>query len=110
DAFGIVRGSSTAATDYFERRTTPALVNLFTPPMRSALSRAGAIQAFHDLVSRLSGIPLAPQLGADAKDDLIRHAVGEGVDGLFVLIAEEEQAIRQNPAKRGSAILRRVFG
>jgi hypothetical protein len=110
DALSIVRGGPTAATDYFERRTTPRLVALFSPPMQDALQGTGAIQAFDDLVTRLEGVPLAPQLGAGAKQDLIDHAVMGGLDGLFTLVAEEERAIRENPAKRGSEILRKVFG
>ncbi|GGY43215.1 DUF4197 domain-containing protein [Parvularcula lutaonensis] len=110
DAIAIVNGGPTAATDYFKRTTTPKLTNLFTPIMTDALQRAGAIQTFDQMVTRLEGIPLAPQLGADAKQDLIRHGVTRGLEGLFVYIAEEEAQIRQNPAKRTSEILRRVFG
>lgn len=110
DAIGIVNGGPTSATDYFEGRTTPALTNLFTPMMQSALQRAGAIQTFDQLVSNLQNIPLAPQLGADAKQDLVEHGVGKGLDGLFYYIGQEEAAIRSNPAKRTSEILRRVFG
>lgn len=110
DAIGLVNGGPTAATDYFKRTTTPSLTNLFTPIMTNALQRAGAIQTFDQMVDQLAGIPLAPQLGADAKQDLIRHGVTRGLDGLFVYIAEEEAEIRRNPAKRTSEILRRVFG
>ncbi|WP_370338538.1 DUF4197 domain-containing protein [Parvularcula marina] len=110
DAIGIVNGGPTSATDYFERRTTPALTSLFTPVMESALQRAGAIQTFDNLVASLRNVPLAPQLGADAKNDLIEHGVGKGLDGLFYYIGQEEAAIRSNPAKRTSEILKRVFG
>lgn len=110
DALGIVNGGPTSATDYFERRTTPSLTSLFTPIMQSALQRAGAIQTFDQLVGRLRNIPLAPQLGSDAKTSLVQHGVEKGLDGLFYYIGQEEAAIRQNPAKRGSEILRRVFG
>ncbi|MEM9232917.1 MAG: DUF4197 domain-containing protein [Pseudomonadota bacterium] len=110
DAIGIVNGGPTSATDYFERRTTPALTQLFRPTLESALQRAGAIQTFDQLVGRMRNIPLAPQLGADAKSDLITHGVERGLGGLFYYIGQEEAAIRANPAKRGSEILRRVFG
>ena len=110
DAIGIVQGGPTSATDYFQRETTGSLTDLFSPIMTSALQRAGAIQTFDNLVSRLDSIPLAPQLGADAKSDLINHGVKRGLSGLFTYIGEEEAAIRANPAKRTSEILRRVFG
>ena len=109
DALGIVRGSDTAATEYFQRETTSSLTNLFNPMMQTALQRTGAIRTFDNLVARLRTVPLAPQLGADAKTDLINHGVSRGLDGLFFYVAREEQAIRQNPARRTSEILRRVF-
>lgn len=110
DALGIVRGGPTSATDYFRGRTMPQLVSLFGPPMTRALEQAGAIDTFDRLVARLSAVPLAPQLGADAKQDLIDHGVEEGLDGLFYYVAREEAAIRRDPAERTSEILRRVFG
>lgn len=110
DALGIVRGPDTAATDYFRRRTTGELTSLFTPVMENALEQTGAIQTFDRLVGRLRLVPFAPRYGADAKQGLVSHGVSRGLDGLFVYIAREEQAIRQDPARRTSEILRRVFG
>jgi len=110
DAIGIVRGPQNAATQYFERTMTPALTELFTPPMQSALASTGAISAFDALLGRLNQIPLAPQLGSNIKADLVSHAVGEGLDGLFYYVAREEAKVRANPAAYGSEILIRVFG
>lgn len=110
DAIGIVRGGPTSATDYFEARTTPALTSLFSPIMTSALQRTGAIQTFDDLVARLSNVPLAPSYGASAKQDLIDHGIEKGLDGIFHYIGQEEAAIRRDPVKRTSEILRKVFG
>ncbi|WDI30926.1 DUF4197 domain-containing protein [Hyphococcus flavus] len=110
DAIGVVRGGENAATNYLKNRTFTPLTNLFTPIMSNALQEAGAIRTFDSLTARLKSIPLAPQLGADAKNDLIRHGVQYGLDGMFLYIAKEEAAIRANPAKRTSEILRRVFG
>ena len=78
--------------------------------MVNALQKAGAIRTYDDLVSRLNTIPLAPKYGAEKKDELIDHGVDKGLDGLFHYIAKEEAAIRTNPIKRTSAILRKVFG
>ncbi|GJL95126.1 MAG: hypothetical protein DHS20C05_15310 [Hyphococcus sp.] len=110
DAIGIVRGPSNAATQYLQRTTTPRLTGLFRPVMVTALERAGAMRTYDNLVAQLNNVPLAPQYGADAKNDLIDHGVDKGLDGLFHYIGKEEAAIRSNPAKRTSEILRRVFG
>ncbi len=110
DAIGVVRGGDNAATNYLKNRTFSPLTNLFTPIMSSALQETGAIRTFDQLTASMKSIPLAPKLGADAKTDLIRHGVQYGLDGMFLYIAKEEAAIRSNPAKRTSEILRRVFG
>ena len=110
DAIDIVRGPSNAATQYLQRTTTPRLTSLFTPIMTGALQKAGAIQTFDNLAASTRNIPFAPELGAQAKNDLIAHGVGKGLDGVFYYIGQEEAAIRRDPAKRTSEILRRVFG
>ncbi|WP_306252842.1 DUF4197 domain-containing protein [Parvularcula sp. IMCC14364] len=110
DAIGIVRGPSNAATQYLQRTTTPRLTSLFRPIMVNALQQAGAIQTYDNLVASMRNIPLAPQYGADAKDQLIDHGVSKGLDGVFYYIGQEEAAIRRDPVKRTSEILRRVFG
>lgn len=109
DAVDIVRGPSDAATQYFQRTMTPSLVNVFTPPMRDQLNETGAIGAFDALLAKVNSIPLAPQLGANIKSDLVAHGVDKALGGLFYYVGEEEGKIRANPAAYSSAILRRVF-
>jgi len=110
DAIGIVKGADNAATDYLQSRTTPQLVAGFTPIMENALGNTGALQLFDQVASQVKNVPFAPELGADAKNDLISHGVNYALSGVFRYVAEEERLIRQNPAKRTSDILRRVFG
>jgi len=110
DAIGIVKGADNAATDYLQSRTTPQLVAGFTPIMENALGNTGALQLFDQVASQVKNVPFAPELGADAKNDLISHGVNYALSGVFRYVAEEERLIRENPAKRTSDILRRVFG
>jgi hypothetical protein len=110
DAIGIVKGPNDAATNYLQAKTTDSLANLFSPIMENALGQTGALQLFDQVADSMRNVPLAPQLGADAKKDLIRHGVDYALSGVFHYVAEEEAAIRENPAKRTSEILRRVFG
>jgi len=110
DAINIVKGADNAATSYLQEKTTPRLTTLFSPIVENALGQTGALRLLDDVTGRLGNIPLAPQLGADARNDLIAHGVNYGLKGVFHYIAEEEKAIRENPAKRTSEILRRVFG
>jgi hypothetical protein len=110
DAIGIVRGPQNAATQYLQTKTSPALTRLFTPIMKNSLDDTGAIQMLDSVAGRLDSIPVAPKLASNARSDLISHGVKYGLSGVFHYIGEEEAAIRANPAKRTSEILRRVFG
>ncbi len=109
DAFDILRGTDTAATEYLRGRTTDRLGQLFSPIMENALNQTGALRLVDDVSSQLRSVPFAPGLGADARTDLVNHGVKYGLNGVFHFIGEEEKAIRANPAKRTSDILRRVF-
>ena len=109
DAINIVGGPDTAATDYLRDRTTDSLIALFSPIMSSALEKTGALRLVSE-VERQLPLGLFGGLGLDPKADLIAHGVKFGLAGVFDFIAREEMAIRQNPAARTSAILRRVFG
>jgi len=86
------------------------LGQLFSPIMENALNQTGALRLVDDVSSQLRSVPFGPNLGADARNDLIAHGVDYGLRGVFHFIGEEEKAIRANPAKRTSEILRRVFG
>ena len=110
DAINIVRGPDNAATEYLSERTSTKLSQLFSPIMENALNQTGALQLVDQVSSSLNNVPFGPNLGVDARNDLISHGVNYGLKGVFYYIGEEEKAIRENPAKRTSEILRRVFG
>ncbi|WP_409433143.1 DUF4197 domain-containing protein [Litorimonas sp. RW-G-Af-16] len=110
DAINIVRGPDNAATDYLQSRTSFELAQLFAPIMENALGQTGALQLVDQVAGQLRNVPFAPGLGADARADLVKHGVDFGLEGIFYYIGQEEKAIRENPAKRTSEILRRVFG
>lgn len=106
DARGILQGPDDAATEYFRERTGADLQDEMRPIVDQALANVGAVSSFNQLLSRYNSIPLAPQIDAD----LTGHVVEEGSDGIFYYLAQEEKAIRENPLKRTSEILQRVFG
>lgn len=106
DAKGILQGPDNAATEYFREKTGADLQAEMRPIVDQALANVGAVSTFNSLLSRYNSIPLAPKIDAD----LTSHVVEEGSDGIFYYLAQEEKAIRENPLKRTSDILRRVFG
>jgi hypothetical protein len=106
DAMGIVKGGETSATDFLKRKTTTNLQASLRPYVTKALSDAGALSALDRAVSKY-GMGLAPP---DTRGWLTDKAVAGALDGLFYYVAQEERSIRQDPGKRSSDLLRRVFG
>jgi len=105
DARGILQGPDNAATTYFQNKTGAGIKDAMRPLVDEALGEVGAVQSFNQLLAQYRTIPLAPKVDAD----LTGHVVDRGSDGIFHYLAEEEKAIRTNPLKRTSELLRRVF-
>jgi hypothetical protein len=106
DALRIVRGSDTAVTAFFERKTRDALADKFLPVVTKAIARVALAPKLDALLQR--GARLGLTRGNDV--DLSRYVTGRTLDGLYRVIGDEERKIRRDPAATGSAILARVFG
>lgn len=106
DAIDIVRGPQDSATRYLRARTETRLTSLLRPPMRDALTQSGA---FTLLRTALREVGLAGMTN-DLRTEIIAFSTTKALDGCFFFIAEEERAIRRDPVRRTTDILRRVFG
>ncbi len=107
DVAGVLRGGDTAGTQYLKSRTGAQLETLFHPPMKQALEGSGAMKAFQS-VSAQQGLDRF--MGTDPADSLTRFAVAKGLDGLFYYVGVEEAAIRRDPIKQTTGLLKKVFG
>jgi len=107
DALSILRGPDDAATRYFQRETRAELTRLFRPIVRHAMAETGVTKAYRKMNKYSSRFSTR---GKKVKIDLERYIINKAISGLFTLIAEQERAIRRDPAKRTSRLLRRVFG
>ena len=106
DARSILEGGDTAATDYFRDATQDKLRTRFEPIVDTGLQKVGAVQLHDRIMERYRAIPFAPDSGFHLRD----YVTDEALDGLFTVLAQEEQRIRTDPAARVTALLRRVFG
>ncbi|AXJ01100.1 Protein of unknown function (DUF4197) [Cyclonatronum proteinivorum] len=106
DGFEILRGADNAATDYFRRTTTEELHNLFRPVISQALDNTLATRYWNDIVQQYNRIPFMQPV----QTDLVDYTTVRATEGLFTLLEQEEKAIREDPVKRTTDILRRVFG
>jgi hypothetical protein len=106
DAKGILSGGDTAVTGFFATKTRPALAAKFLPVVRMATEKVGLAGKYNDVAGK------AAELGLIKKEDanIQQYVTGKTLDGLFLMISEEEKKIRANPAGYGSAILTKVFG
>lgn len=106
DALGIIRGSDTAATDYFRQQTESSLRQRYMPIIQENLKQIGFYNQYQQLLGTYKQLPIAnkPDL------DLEQHVLTQSLNGLFKEVANQEQLIRKDPVQRGSAIIGAVFG
>src|SRR5690349_1056007 len=106
DAWAILRGNETAATDYLKRVTSQQLHDKFKPVITNSLNKVNATKYYSDLVNTYNKIPLVQKVNPDLNE----YATTKAMDGLFLLISDEEKKIRKDPIARTTELLKKVFG
>ena len=106
DVNAIYKGPNDAATQYLDRTTRSSLNDAMRPIIDNALAEAGAVAAYDSLIEQARAAPFLP----DLKADLTNHVLDRAMDGMFAYLAVEEAAIREDPLKRSTELLKRVFG
>jgi len=106
DALQIVRGSEVAVTDFFVRKTREPLTEQFLPIVAQSTQRVALAAKFNAVAGQAAKLGLLKPQDAD----IDRYVTGKALDGLYLMIAEEERRIRRDPIGSGSAILKKVFG
>lgn len=106
DAKGILTGGDTAGTEYFKRTTSDPLRARFLPIVQAATKKVKLAEKYNQYAEKGAIFGLVSKEHAN----LDTYVTQKALDGLFVMVAEEEKKIRQDPVKAGSAIIRKVFG
>jgi len=106
DVMAIYQGPEDSATQYLQSTTGERLESQMRPVIDSSLAEVGAVQTFKGLVQRYNALPLVTPIDADVSG----HVMGYAQQAIFGQLAKEEAAIRQDPLKRSTELLRRVFG
>ena len=109
DAKGILSGGDTAATRFFENKTRQQLFDAFKPAVATSMNQAGTARAYKEMIGRYDAAPLTSLVGIPSLD-LDTYVTNKALDGLFLMVGEEEKKIRINPAARTTYLLRQVFG
>jgi hypothetical protein len=106
DARGILAGGDDAATNYFRRATSTDIAKKFLPIVKQATAKVQLADKYNQYAGRAAKLGLL-----DEKDaDLDQYVTQKAMDGLFLMVAEQEKAIRKDPVATGSALLKKVFG
>lgn len=105
DVKAILDGPDDAATTYFKNKMSPGLVTEMSPVIDQSLASVGAVQAYDQMMGKYKTLPFVP----DVKGNLTAYTAQKAVDGIFFYLAQEEKAIRENPAKRTTELLKKVF-
>lgn len=106
DARAILTGGDDAATQYFRRTTSTDLTAKFLPIVKQATAKVDLADKYNDYAGKAANMGLL-----DKKDaNLDQYVTQKALDGLFLMVAEQEKAIRKDPVSTGSALLKKIFG
>ncbi|MDO9401317.1 MAG: DUF4197 domain-containing protein [Polaromonas sp.] len=106
DAKNILQGGETSATHFFAEKTRAPLGVKFLPVVTQATEKVGLARKYNEVAGKAAGFGLIKKEDANIQ----QYVTGKTLDGLYLIIGEEEKNIRQDPVGTGSAILKKVFG
>lgn len=106
DAKRILSGGDTSVTDFFAEKTRAPLTTRFLPIVTQATEKTALSAKYNAFAGKAVKYGLVQPQDANLQE----YVTGKTLDGLFVVIGEEERKIRQDPVGTGSQILQKVFG
>lgn len=106
DARNILSGGDDSATRYFKSKTQARLAEKFLPIVKQSTDRLALAGQYNKLAGQAASFGLVKDEDAQIEGYVTRKAL----DGLYVMIAEEEKAIRRNPMQAAGSLAQKVFG
>ncbi|MBK8072664.1 MAG: DUF4197 domain-containing protein [Ramlibacter sp.] len=106
DAKKILTGGETSVTGFFAEKTRKPLGEKFLPVVGRATEKVGLAQKYNAVAGKAAGMGLVKKEDANIQ----KYVTGKTLDGLYLVIGEEEKKIRKDPIGAGSSILKKVFG
>lgn len=105
DAKNILTGNDDAATQYFRKNTEAALSARFKPIISNAMLKTKVAEKYNQFAGKGVTFGLVDERDARLDDYITRKAL----DGLFLIMAEQEKAIRANPLEAAGSLARKIF-
>ena len=106
DAGTLLAGGDDAATQYFRNTTSEALSQKFLPIVKNATDQVGLIKKYNEFAGKGAKLGLIGEKDANIEN----YVTQKTLDGLYLMMAEEERAIRSDPMGQSSKLIQRVFG
>jgi hypothetical protein len=106
DAKSILTGGDDAATQYFKKTTSSAMSAKFLPIVKKSTQDVQLAQQYNKFAE------MGSQYGLVNKDqaNLEQYVTNKALDGVYLMMAEEEKAIRKDPVGQASSLIKKVFG
>jgi hypothetical protein len=106
DAKAVLSGGDDAGTQYFRRTANEQLRAKFLPIVKQSTDKLQVANQYNSLAGQAGKLGLV-----NAQDATIENYVTDkALDGLFLMMASEERAIRKDPVGQASKLLQKVYG
>jgi hypothetical protein len=105
DAKGILTGGNDSATQYFRKNTEAALAGKFKPIVNKSMQKVKLAEKYDQFAGKGAQLGLVDEKDAKLDDYITRKAM----DGLFLMMAEQEKAIRANPLQATGSLAKKIF-
>lgn len=106
DAKAVLSGGGDAATQYFRRTTAEPLAAKFKPIVAKAIAKVKLAEKYDEFAGKAAKFGLVKEQDAHLENYVTQKAL----DGLYLMIAEEEKSIRQDPLGAAGSLAQKVFG
>ncbi len=106
DAKNILTGGDSSVTAFFADKTRAPLGITFLPIVTQATEKVGLLNKYNEFAAKAAGFGLVKKEDTNIQ----QYVTSKSLDGLYLIIGEEEKKIRRDPVGTGSAILKKVFG
>ncbi len=105
DARDILMGGNGAATQFLKNKTSNELYQKFYPVVQNSFDKVGADQIWTQAINKYNSLPFTQKVN----NNLSEYVTEQALDGVFTMVAIEENKIRTDLNARTTALLQRVF-
>jgi hypothetical protein len=103
----LITDNTHAATEYFKTTMSPQLMSAFRPIVDSTINVQGAAKEWTSLVTVYNKLPF---IGKPLEANLTDFIAARAIDGMFSVVAKEEEEIRTKYEFRKTDMMKKVFG